>query len=211
MNTLHFSMLNGWEIFLIVAVIFLLFGARKLPQLAKGLGQGIKEFKGAVREDEPADYKVLLDFATRATGRKAVLIGVSEGAGLSVLAATDAVNRELVAGVVGLGLSDLTELGWRWSDMIIYLTHRTPNEPTFSVKTIVVGLSPVPLAAIHSTRDEFVPLTEVHDVLERARHPKRLWIVDAANHRFSGNLGEFDRCLLEAVDWVTGFGKGAAK
>ena len=49
-------MLNGWEIFLIVAVIFLLFGARKLPQLAKGLGQGIKEFKGAVREDEqPAD------------------------------------------------------------------------------------------------------------------------------------------------------------
>ena len=56
MNTLHFSMLNGWEIFLIVAVIFLLFGARKLPQLAKGFGQGIKEFKGAVREDEqPTD------------------------------------------------------------------------------------------------------------------------------------------------------------
>jgi sec-independent protein translocase protein TatA len=56
MNTLHFSMLNGWEIFLIVAVIFLLFGARKLPQLAKGLGQGIKEFKGAVREDDqPTD------------------------------------------------------------------------------------------------------------------------------------------------------------
>ena len=56
MNTLHFSMLNGWEIFLIVAVIFLLFGARKLPQLAKGLGQGIKEFKGAVREEEqPTD------------------------------------------------------------------------------------------------------------------------------------------------------------
>ena len=44
MNILHFSMLNGWEIFLIVAVVFLLFGARKLPQLAKGLGQGIKEF-----------------------------------------------------------------------------------------------------------------------------------------------------------------------
>ena len=55
MNTLHFSMLNGWEIFLIVAVILLLFGARKLPQFARGLGQGIKEFKGAVREDEPTD------------------------------------------------------------------------------------------------------------------------------------------------------------
>jgi sec-independent protein translocase protein TatA len=55
MNILHFSMLNGWEIFLIVAVVLLLFGARKLPQLARGLGQGIKEFKGAVREDEPTD------------------------------------------------------------------------------------------------------------------------------------------------------------
>ena len=58
MNILHFSMLNGWEIFLIVAVVFLLFGARKLPQLAKGLGQGIKEFKGAVREDEPPTDKL---------------------------------------------------------------------------------------------------------------------------------------------------------
>jgi sec-independent protein translocase protein TatA len=55
MMTLHFSMLNGWEIFLIVAVIILLFGAKKLPQFAKGLGQGIKEFKGAVREDESTD------------------------------------------------------------------------------------------------------------------------------------------------------------
>jgi sec-independent protein translocase protein TatA len=58
MTTLHFSMLNGWEIFLIVAVVFLLFGARKLPQLAKGLGQGIKEFKGAVREDSKSPEKL---------------------------------------------------------------------------------------------------------------------------------------------------------
>ena len=40
-------------------------------------------------EEEPGDYRVLADFATKATGRKPLLIGVSEGAGLSVLAATD--------------------------------------------------------------------------------------------------------------------------
>ena len=57
MNTLHFSMLNGWEIFLIVAVVFLLFGARKLPQLAKGLGQGIKEFKKASQDEEEPPVK----------------------------------------------------------------------------------------------------------------------------------------------------------
>jgi sec-independent protein translocase protein TatA len=41
------GMLGGWEIVLILAVVLLLFGARKLPELAKGLGQGIREFKKA--------------------------------------------------------------------------------------------------------------------------------------------------------------------
>lgn len=39
------------------------------------------------------------------------LIGVSEGAGLSVLAATDPETKALVSGVIGLGLPDLNELG----------------------------------------------------------------------------------------------------
>ena len=42
--------LGGGEIILILALILILFGARKLPELAKGLGQGIKEFKKATRE-----------------------------------------------------------------------------------------------------------------------------------------------------------------
>jgi sec-independent protein translocase protein TatA len=41
---------GGWEIVLILAVVLLLFGAKKLPELAKGLGMGIKEFKKATRE-----------------------------------------------------------------------------------------------------------------------------------------------------------------
>ena len=43
-------MLGGWEIVLILAVVLILFGAKKLPELAKGLGTGIKEFKKATRE-----------------------------------------------------------------------------------------------------------------------------------------------------------------
>jgi sec-independent protein translocase protein TatA len=43
-------MLNGWEIVMILAIVLILFGARKLPELARGLGQGIKEFKKASRE-----------------------------------------------------------------------------------------------------------------------------------------------------------------
>lgn len=44
------AMLGGWEIVLILAVVLLLFGAKKLPELAKGLGHGIKEFKKATTD-----------------------------------------------------------------------------------------------------------------------------------------------------------------
>jgi sec-independent protein translocase protein TatA len=44
------ALLGGWEMVLILAVILILFGAKKLPELARGLGSGIKEFKKATRD-----------------------------------------------------------------------------------------------------------------------------------------------------------------
>jgi dienelactone hydrolase len=155
-------------------------------------------------EDEPGDYKVITDFAARGSNEKPILIGVSEGAGLSVLAASDPRVKTAIAGVIGLGLPDLNELGWRWKDAEIYFTHRTPHEPTFSVAAIVDRVTPVPLGAIHSTKDEFVPVAQVQQVFDRAKEPKKLWIINASDHRFSDNMAEFDQRLLEAITWVTG-------
>ena len=50
MNALFFGFIGMWETVAILAVILVLFGAKKLPELAKGLGSGIKEFKKATRE-----------------------------------------------------------------------------------------------------------------------------------------------------------------
>jgi len=47
------GMPSGVELFIIVAVVVLLFGGKKIPELAKGLGKGIKDFKGAIKDDEP--------------------------------------------------------------------------------------------------------------------------------------------------------------
>lgn len=47
---LFFGNLGGWEMFTIILVILLLFGAKRIPDLAKGLGRGISEFKKASRE-----------------------------------------------------------------------------------------------------------------------------------------------------------------
>ena len=44
--------LGPWEIIIIFIVILLVFGGKKLPELARGLGKGIKEFKKAQKELE---------------------------------------------------------------------------------------------------------------------------------------------------------------
>ena len=53
------GMIGGPQIILIIAVVLLLFGGRKIPELMKGLGSGIKEFKKATKEDEDSsDAKI---------------------------------------------------------------------------------------------------------------------------------------------------------
>jgi sec-independent protein translocase protein TatA len=42
---------------LIIAIVLLLFGGKKIPELMKGLGNGIKEFKNAAKDDQPANSK----------------------------------------------------------------------------------------------------------------------------------------------------------
>lgn len=47
-----FGNLGAGEIILIVLVILLLFGAKKIPELAQGLGKGMKEFKKSLKDVE---------------------------------------------------------------------------------------------------------------------------------------------------------------
>ncbi|GAA4941981.1 hypothetical protein GCM10023314_13790 [Algibacter agarivorans] len=49
--------IGPWQIALIVVVVLLLFGGKKIPELMRGLGSGIKEFKDASKEEESADDK----------------------------------------------------------------------------------------------------------------------------------------------------------
>lgn len=44
--------LGFWEIFLIFAIIMVLFGWKRVPEMAKGLGEGIRNFKTALRGDD---------------------------------------------------------------------------------------------------------------------------------------------------------------
>jgi sec-independent protein translocase protein TatA len=44
------TMLGAWEIIVILFIVLLLFGGKKLPELARSLGEGIREFKKASQE-----------------------------------------------------------------------------------------------------------------------------------------------------------------
>ncbi len=45
-----FGNVGGSELFLILLIVLVFFGAKKLPELARGLGQGIREFRKAARD-----------------------------------------------------------------------------------------------------------------------------------------------------------------
>ena len=45
------------EILIILAIVLLLFGGKKIPELMKGLGSGVKEFKNAAKDDQTANKK----------------------------------------------------------------------------------------------------------------------------------------------------------
>lgn len=49
-----FLQVGAWQIVLIVVIVLLLFGGKKIPELMRGLGSGIKEFKDASKEDDTA-------------------------------------------------------------------------------------------------------------------------------------------------------------
>ena len=54
MNSLsiYLGMVGPWQIAIIVALVLLMFGGKKIPELMKGLGGGIKEFKKATKEED---------------------------------------------------------------------------------------------------------------------------------------------------------------
>ena len=51
------GVVSPWQIAIIALAILLLFGGRKIPELMKGFGSGIKEFKKGLKEDENEEKK----------------------------------------------------------------------------------------------------------------------------------------------------------
>ena len=153
----------------------------------------------------PGDFEALARVAAEALGVTAppVLIGISEGAGLSVMAAADASRQSLFRGVIVLGLPGATELGWRaWRDWTIWITKQNPAEPMAESMAFMGRIAPLPFVSIQSTHDEFVSLDTAKALFAAAKEPKQLHLIDAVNHRFSDKRDEVHARTLEALRWI---------
>ena len=57
LQTAGFGGLSGTELMVVLGVAVLLFGGKKIPEVAKGLGEGIKNFKNAMKEESAPEPK----------------------------------------------------------------------------------------------------------------------------------------------------------
>jgi phosphatidylglycerol lysyltransferase len=159
--------------------------------------------KTTLREPEiMADVASMAVWIQQSSSGRVTLVGWSEGAGLALLAAASPTDKKLFTGLVAIGLPDSAILGWRRVDDLTYLTKREPNEPTFATAPYLSQVSPLALALIYSTRDEYISPAESNRLFSAAQEPKRFSLVAAQNHRYDGNRGDFFRALKEALEWV---------
>lgn len=148
------------------------------------------------------DFGRIGDWVRAGAAERVLLVGWSEGAGLCLLAAAGEDNKRRFGGLVTIGLPEENVLGWRWSDYITYITKKDPKEPKFASRDYMPRVTPLALTMLASTRDEYVPVEAAQRMFAAAQEPKRLVFIEAQNHRFDGNRGEFFGQLRAALLWV---------
>jgi dienelactone hydrolase len=148
-----------------------------------------------------SDLCTIVNWTSGGPGGRVSLVGWSEGAGLSVLAAAGSDGKKALAGLVTLGLPDENVITWHWSDNLESFVKK-PREQTFHASDYIAKVAPLPLAMIESSNDEYVGVAESQRLFAAAADPKRFDLVQAENHRFDGNHREFFLKLQEELRWV---------
>jgi type IV secretory pathway VirJ component len=154
--------------------------------------------------EAPGDFHVIGDLLKQRQllARPVILSGVSEGAALAVLAASDRTNHGWIDGVITMGLPPTAELAWRWTDISAWFTKHDAEEPSFAPATVIASVSPLPLFMIQSRKDEYVSEADYQRFLSTAREPKQLTLIDASNHRFTDRRQELRAAYLEGLAWI---------
>ena len=154
--------------------------------------------------ETPGDFHVIAELLEQKQllTRPVIVSGVSEGAALAVLAASDRRNHEWIDGVITMGLPPTAELAWRWTDISAWFTKHDADEPSFAPAAVIASVSPLPLFMIQSRKDEYVSEADYERFLATAREPKQLTLIDASNHRFTDRRQELRTAYFAGLAWI---------
>jgi pimeloyl-ACP methyl ester carboxylesterase len=137
----------------------------------------------------------------RQIGGQVLLVGWSQGAAMSVLAAPGA-PPAAVRGVLAVGLPASGVLGWRLRDDLTYVTKREPDEPKFQTSRYVSLLNSVPFCLIQAEMDEYTPSAISEQLFSSVTAPKQKYRIAGSKHSFRGHEQEFYGRLREALEWL---------
>lgn len=157
----------------------------------------------ALTEAEVAgDVQQVIAWISDRRPKKVTLIGWSEGAALALLAVARPGAATTTTGLVAIGMPESGVLGWRWFDTLRSLANGSPNEPRFTTTPYLGQVTPLPMAMIYSNHDQYMTAEQSRRLFAAAQDPKRLFLVEARNHRFDGNQRDFFHALREALQWI---------
>ena len=131
-----------------------------------------------------------------------VLVGWSQGAAMSVLAAASQEGKRAFAGVIAMALPESGVLGWRWWDNLTWITRRPPHEPRFTTGPYLSRIAPLPVAVIQAGRDRFTPRMVSHRLLARLRRPRRIRTLEDAPHDFGPMRAALYQQVSESLGWI---------
>jgi pimeloyl-ACP methyl ester carboxylesterase len=157
---------------------------------------------GLTTTDIASDFSQLARWIEPNRKTRILLIGWSEGAGLGLAATADAANQVIFLGLVAIGMPESNILAWHWKDITASLTKTVPHEPTFKSADFIGRVSPLPLFVIASTSNEYVTPEATRAMYAVAAQPKKLVLVNARDHKYSGNAEGFFRALEEGLAWI---------
>lgn len=162
--------------------------------------------KPVTPEELTRDYGEIIDAALARPGvdpkARVTLAGWSLGAGYSVLVSSDDVLKARLSRVVAISLPNYSELAWKPTDALIYITHGTPREKVFEAQNYLPKLTPLPLVMLNATNDDTSPLAEAQSLFDKATGPRRFFLVRANGHHFEGGEKEFYYDLDESFSSV---------
>jgi pimeloyl-ACP methyl ester carboxylesterase len=152
--------------------------------------------------DIASDFNQTARWIEQGAEESLLLVGWSEGAGLGLAATADAANKTIFGGLVAIGTPEYNILAWRWKDLGAEVTRKLPDEPTFKSADFIAEVSPLPLFVIASTSNEYITPQATQALFSAAQQPKRLVVIDARDHKYSGNTEGFFRALREGLNWI---------